>query len=1092
MIPLIVAGLKAAVDWVIVGAAAVAGAKFVIDSLKEEEDRKREKIEREIRRVRKEKVLLIEEIKRLKEKNRALFRKYQDLDLNSLSRKEVESLFNDLVNGKIEELKRLKEEDYVKVKKAKEMVEKDMNTLVFSSYRKRQLRKWLLIFEEAIHKYEAYFDYLKLHRKIVMKAIADRRYQDAISYSLPSPYLPENFLYVGKLLKVKKEDVNIEKGIIYVNRSYNQILRIPPKNNPYRSYEVAAFESYASDSIPVLVTANSRYNSEIFFGSFLKGILLHDYAMNQIPLEATVYEDWKKKVRIAYVNQPVGFMPRDYKKQPLRNYKVGEPLSVYIIEYDYLLRNIVFSEFHPEEVEKRDIVNIYFNLEAVEKDLFQKFAEYAETEPLMLKEMKVSESGNAKMLLIMKDIQLKVELKGEELFISKMEKIPAPSDKEVREFLFIPFEIRIVEHRYKRFAISSPESVKTFIESMWTEFQISRLKEKGEIEKFINRWKELSLLELSKGSAKDFKVKIEDFNFEEGTVIVSDSGENGESLLSAINRISMDDKDNKKPSLFLETLTGEYRELCKVEDLEVTEKGMVKLKLPESHLRKEELSKNFSLSSSVAIFFLPSNPYPVMKQLKAIDRFLNDKEIVDSDLRMKLMRPVLFKGAFSTKKKLHSYFNKQLTENQKEIVERALSSEKFFIIQGPPGTGKTTVITEIVLQTLKENPDFRILIVSQQNVAVDNVLERLKREGLSELIVRVASTDSKIGKDVKEFFIGKRIDTYIQNLKNEKVRQELSELRNEWLSLLEKDISPRTRELILSQFNLVGSTCVGLANSKLGFDVAEFDLVIVDEAGRANLGEFLIAVNRAKKLILVGDHYQLPPTISASIREEFYSLPPFEREFLEKSFFERLFEAVPNSLKGRLLEQFRMPAEIGSLVSELFYDGELKNGTVKDTSNFVYPDRIIQWIDVKGKEKSEGTSKKNTSEVMTIVDKLIEIYVICKKRNLKKSVAVITPYRAQKFALIKEYSKLIKKLPELENYLSVQINTVDAFQGKEADVVFYSTVKNRGTIKFLLDRRRLNVAISRAKENLIFVGNREFFEKTDSDENIFRKIVKKL
>lgn len=1079
--------IKIAIDWLIAGTVTVSVAKAALDFLTEEEKKKKEAIDREIKRVREEKILLIEEIKRLKEENITLFEEYQNLNINDLSEEEVRLLFNELVDKKVKELRSLREEEYVNVKEAKKMVEKDLNTLVFSSYRKRQFRKWLIIFEEAIHKYEAYFKYLEIHKKNVMKAIADKRYRDAITYSFPSPYLPEDFLYIGKLLKVKKEKVNLEKGIIYINENYNQILKIPPKSNPYRSYEIAAFESYPSDYIPVLVTANSRYNPEVFFGSFLKGILLHDYAMKQIPLEATVYEDWKKKVRVAYINQPIGFIPRDYKKQPLRNYKVGEPLNVYILEYDYLLKNIVFSEFHPEEIEKRDTVNIYFNSERLEEALFKKFVEYSETEPLMLKEMEILENGNVIMFLVMKDIQLKVELEDEELFISEMQKIPTPSEKEIKEFLFIPFEIRIVEHSYKRFVIPSPESTKTFIESMWTELQISRLREKGEIEEFINRWKELSLLELSKGSVRDFKVKIEEFNLEEGTVTVSDTEENEESITSVVNKTIIG-----KPSLFLETHTGEYRELCKIRDFEVTRKGKVKLKLERSHMRKEELKKSFSLSSPFALLSLPSNPYPVMKQLKAIDRFLNDKEIVDSDLRMKLLRPELFKGALPTEKKLQSFFNESLTENQKDIVERALSSEKFFIIQGPPGTGKTTVITEIVLQALKENPDSKILIVSQQNVAVDNVLERLKKEGLSELMVRVASTDSKIGKDIKEFFIGKRIDTYIQTLKGEKVREELAELRNKWLSLLEKEMSSRTRELILSQFNIVGSTCVGLANSKLGFDVAEFDLVIVDEAGRANLGEFLIAVNRAKKLILVGDHYQLPPTISASIREEFYSLPPFEREFLEKSFFERLFEAVPESLKGRLLEQFRMPAEIGSLVSKLFYDGKLRNGVIKDTSSFIYPDRIIQWIDVKGKEKNEGTSKKNLSEVMTIIDKLIEIYVICKEKNLRKSIAIITPYRAQKFALREEYGKLIGKIPELENYLSVQINTVDAFQGKEADIVFYSTVKNRGTIKFLLDRRRLNVAMSRARENLIFVGNREFFEKEGSKENIFKEIIRNI
>jgi len=188
-----------------------------------------------------------------------------------------------------------------------------------------------------------------------------------------------------------------------------------------------------------------------------------------------------------------------------------------------------------------------------------------------------------------------------------------------------------------------------------------------------------------------------------------------------------------------------------------------------------------------------------------------------------------------------------------------------------------------------------------------------------------------------------------------------------------------------------------------------------------------------------------------------------------------------------------MPEQIGTIVSELFYGGELRNGLVKDTSDFVYPDRVIQWINVDGKEELEGTSRKNEKEAKVLMEKILEIREICRERNLQKEIAVITPYTAQKRLLRRYFTSLLKENPKMEELLSIKIDTVDAFQGKEADIVFYSTVRSRGNIKFLLDTRRLNVAISRARENLIFVGNKSFFKnaKTRGEENIFLSILEK-
>lgn len=186
-----------------------------------------------------------------------------------------------------------------------------------------------------------------------------------------------------------------------------------------------------------------------------------------------------------------------------------------------------------------------------------------------------------------------------------------------------------------------------------------------------------------------------------------------------------------------------------------------------------------------------------------------------------------------------------------------------------------------------------------------------------------------------------------------------------------------------------------------------------------------------------------------------------------------------------LKEQFRMPEQIGNLISQLFYDNKLYNGHIKQTNSFVDPKNIIRWINVDGKHEIDGKSSYNSKEVDGIEKLLGHINEHLKKKGLTKSIGIITPYSAQK-------RKIRAKIKTLSNISSLKIDTVDSFQGEEADIVIYSTVKTYGNISFLIDKKRLNVAISRTKENLFFVGKRDFFynAKTTTDEiNLFKKII---
>ncbi len=162
-----------------------------------------------------------------------------------------------------------------------------------------------------------------------------------------------------------------------------------------------------------------------------------------------------------------------------------------------------------------------------------------------------------------------------------------------------------------------------------------------------------------------------------------------------------------------------------------------------------------------------------------------------------------------------------------------------------------------------------------------------------------------------------------------------------------------------------------------------------------------------------------------------------------------------------------------------------KNGVIKNTSQFYDPKNIIRWINVEGEHELEKTSSYNKNQVQKIIELLEQINRALNQRKIRKTIGIITPYNAQKRCLRSEVEKY-----GFKNFDELKIDTVDAFQGEEADIIIYSTVKTCGNLSFLLDSKRLNVAISRAKENLIFVGKKSFFENLQSDEkNIFSAIL---
>jgi superfamily I DNA and/or RNA helicase len=463
-----------------------------------------------------------------------------------------------------------------------------------------------------------------------------------------------------------------------------------------------------------------------------------------------------------------------------------------------------------------------------------------------------------------------------------------------------------------------------------------------------------------------------------------------------------------------------------------------------------------------------------------------------------------------------------LSHSQKLAVAIALKAKHLALIQGPPGTGKTTAIVEILYQLFAANPNCKILLVSQQNTAVDNALERFIQRypeliNKSINIIRIGNID-KISDDIQDLHFDASYTEFIQTTRSQAKKNALndvvglSDLSSAWLTLLNQIENPLGGRLdnptvdefntvLLADKNLVGATCVGLASRKGGVDNLDFDIAIIDEAGRATVPELLIPLLRCRKAILIGDHFQLPPSISPLLREDDAKevLPFIKETFLETSFFERLFNSLPDACKAILQEQYRMAPDIGNLVADLFYTDEngrkLHNGYGDDFDlSRQSLTHSLYWVDVKGHQskKSNTTSIANTQEAESIVNFLGDL---AKKITLDQDVAVITPYGAQK-KLIREKLKIISDSADNADFkignLSIKVDTVDSFQGSEADIVCYSTVRTVGSLQFLLDRKRLNVACSRARNHLVFFGHMEFlrtYNPGKGEINLFRKII---
>ena len=577
------------------------------------------------------------------------------------------------------------------------------------------------------------------------------------------------------------------------------------------------------------------------------------------------------------------------------------------------------------------------------------------------------------------------------------------------------------------------------------------------------------------------------------------------------------------------------------------------------------------------------------RQFQAAYNFLN-REMVNPKLADVVVDP---SAATRMPEPALDFFQDWLSEDKKSAVCSAVSSNEMFLIQGPPGTGKTAVIAEIILQILKQDPEARILLSSQSNVAVDHALSQVGRAARGETpeMVRLGRAE-KIGLDSDNWTIEQRADAWRQEVLG-KCNAVVGELRQserdyqvqvddgtaraeiiaEWLEETRKSVAqlpesePQVRDLlealagllsvtidytgfnapdvlaeivqvasssqggngdslnataklesvreilavledwrrvvgrapdfmklIVEQSNVVGATCLFSGGRQM--PEANFDWAIIDEAGRATVPEALVPMVKAERVILVGDERQLPPMVDDMMDAE--SSYASEDVPLEKSLFQILVEEMGPEHLTSLRTQYRMHPAIGNLISAVFYDGRIEQGTTTDNHrDYAWTPRPVTWLSTSTApdraETRRGQSFANWSEANLILRKLQELEEICRQNQWQPTVGVISGYFAQVEQLRREID------PDNAGrwrQLQLEIATVDSFQGRECDVVIYSTVRSNQTrqIGFLKDYRRINVALSRARDSLVIVGD-DFMMRNatiGSDDNPFAAVLEHL
>lgn len=452
-----------------------------------------------------------------------------------------------------------------------------------------------------------------------------------------------------------------------------------------------------------------------------------------------------------------------------------------------------------------------------------------------------------------------------------------------------------------------------------------------------------------------------------------------------------------------------------------------------------------------------------------------------------------------------------LNPTQERAVNEVLWAKDVAIVHGPPGTGKTTTLVEAINETLMR--ESQVLVCAQSNMAVDWISEKLVDRGIN--VLRIGNP-TRVNDKMLGFTYERRFESHPDYPQLWAIRKAIRELRKnrkkgsenyhqkmDRLKSRAAEIELRINAELFGEARVIACTLVGSAHHLL--EGMKFGTLFIDEAAQALEAACWIPMKRASRVILAGDHCQLPPTVKSIAAL---------RAGLGKTLMERIAENKPEVVT-LLKIQYRMNDEIMRFSSDWFYGGKVESAPQIKYRSVLDYDHPITWIDTSNEENQitiegedapedsastsssvsaanqnsdlnfkeqfvgESFGRINKAEAELTLLTLAEYFTkIGKQRVLEEriDVGIISPYRAQ----VQYLKKLIKKYEFFKPYRRlISVNTVDGFQGQERDVILISLVRSNdeGQIGFLKDLRRMNVAMTRARMKLIILGNKDTMTK---------------
>lgn len=419
-----------------------------------------------------------------------------------------------------------------------------------------------------------------------------------------------------------------------------------------------------------------------------------------------------------------------------------------------------------------------------------------------------------------------------------------------------------------------------------------------------------------------------------------------------------------------------------------------------------------------------------------------------------------------------------LNASQQDAIQRVVESQEVAIVHGPPGTGKTTTLVEAIIETLQR--ETQVLVCAPSNAAVDWISEQLMRRGIH--VLRVGNP-LRMNDEMLDCSYERRYAAHPDYHELWSIRKMLREgakgeqahrLRNR-----ETELEIKIHADLFEQARVVSCTLIGSAYRLM--ERRRFSTLFVDEAAQALEPACWAAILKADRVVMSGDHQQLPPTVKSLTAA---------KGGLADTLMQKVVALWPQAV-NLLTVQYRMNEEIMAFSSRWFYEGRLQ-AAEEAAHRLVSPiDTPLMWLDTSALDYEEKENRQksisNSQEARLVIHTLrdyIEMISPQRVESERVDFGIITPYRGQ--------ARLIRRLLKMQHYFRklrryITVGTVDGFQGQERDVIVISLVRDNagGTIGFLRDLRRMNVAMTRARMKLIIVGNAQ----TLSHHRFYRELA---